>query len=353
MVVHERRDHRIAVPRPDLSATLGTPNACAACHEERGNAWAADVIARHRSGRRLGPSAAEQLGPVLWSARHDQEGATAAARAFLDDPTVGGLAKATVLSALRAVGSDEAAVVSRPFLKVADPWLRLGAIEALRGVAEGAGSPSGATLADDPSRAVRLALASAVVQAERGGFAAAPSADLRTLLGEYEGWLTANADRAEALAEKATLRRAEGDHQAARATFERALRRDETSLVATLSFAAFLLGEGDEGSAETLLRRACDLEPASAEAHFALGMALIRRKQVGAGVRELGKATELAPDNGPYAYAYAVGLHAMAEDERALVTLGSARRRFPGNVQIEAALRALCETRHQDPRCFR
>ena len=75
MVVHERRDHRIAVPRPDLSATLGTPNACATCHEARGNAWAAEAIARHRSGRRQGPSGAELLGPALWSARHEQRDA--------------------------------------------------------------------------------------------------------------------------------------------------------------------------------------------------------------------------------------------------------------------------------------
>jgi len=353
MVVHERRDHRIAVPRPDLSATLGTPNACATCHQDRGNAWATDAIARHRSGRRLGPSAAERLGPLLWSVRHDQEGATAAARTFLDDPTVGGLAKATALSTLRAVASDNATLVGRPFLKAADPWLRLGAVEALGGAAEAAGAPSLATLADDPSRAVRLALASAVVRADGGGVAPASSADVRSLLDEYEGWLMANADRAEALVEMANLRRAEGDHEGARATFERALRRDETSLVAALNFSAFLLGEGDDGSAETLLRRACDLEPASAEAHFALGMALIRRKEVGAGVRELGKASELAPDNGPYTYAYAVGLHAMAEDERALATLVSARRRFPGNAQIEGALRALCETLHRNPRCSR
>ena len=35
MVVDARRDHSIRVPRPDLSVSLGTPNACTQCHADR------------------------------------------------------------------------------------------------------------------------------------------------------------------------------------------------------------------------------------------------------------------------------------------------------------------------------
>ena len=35
MAVDERRDHSLRVPRPDLSAMLGTPNACTRCHLDR------------------------------------------------------------------------------------------------------------------------------------------------------------------------------------------------------------------------------------------------------------------------------------------------------------------------------
>ena len=33
MVIDLRRDHSIRIPRPDLSASLGTPNACSGCHQ--------------------------------------------------------------------------------------------------------------------------------------------------------------------------------------------------------------------------------------------------------------------------------------------------------------------------------
>ena len=47
MVVDARRDHSIRVPRPDLSISLGTPNACSQCHGDRPARWA------RRDGGRL------------------------------------------------------------------------------------------------------------------------------------------------------------------------------------------------------------------------------------------------------------------------------------------------------------
>ncbi len=368
MVVHERRDHRIAVPRPDLSATLGTPNACATCHEARGNAWAADAIASHRSGRlsagnpervpgpsrddsarrsrapstRQGPSGAELLGPALWRARHEQRDAVVSVRALLAEPTVAGLSKATALSALGASAPIEAAEIAEPLLRAADPWSRLGAVEALRNAPDGTRTRLLAGQATDTSRAVRWAVAPLLGNAGTGTMPAGAHDDVTALLSDYEAWLTANADRAEALVELAGLRGAAGDPVAARATFERALRRDDTSIMATLNFADYLRDNGDDAAGETLLRKACALYPESADAHFALGMLLVRRKEITTGVSELGRANELAPNNSHYAYAYGVGLHSTRQDERALATLSDARARFPDNAPIQAALRALC-----------
>jgi hypothetical protein len=35
MVIHARQDHSLRIPRPDLSLTLGSPNACTQCHTDR------------------------------------------------------------------------------------------------------------------------------------------------------------------------------------------------------------------------------------------------------------------------------------------------------------------------------
>ena len=181
---------------------------------------------------------------------------------------------------------------------------------------------------------MRWAVAPLLGEASAGTLPPGTRDDVAALLTDYQAWLTANADRAEALVELAGLRRAAGDPAAARGAFERALRRDDTSIVAMLNFADDLRADGDDPRAETLLRKALALYPESADAHFALGMLLVRRQEVMAGVSELGRANELAPDNSQYAYAYGVGLHSTRQDERALATLSGARTRFPDNAPI-------------------
>src|SRR4249919_1856959 len=45
MIVDNRRDHSFRVPRPDLSVSIGTPNACTGCHREQSAEWAARTVA--------------------------------------------------------------------------------------------------------------------------------------------------------------------------------------------------------------------------------------------------------------------------------------------------------------------
>jgi hypothetical protein len=56
MVVHDRRDHSMRVPRPDLSVSIGTPNACNQCHTGRSAEWAAKAVAEwYPNGRQTTP----------------------------------------------------------------------------------------------------------------------------------------------------------------------------------------------------------------------------------------------------------------------------------------------------------
>ncbi|NNG13164.1 MAG: hypothetical protein HKM88_07950, partial [Halobacteria archaeon] len=44
MVVDPRHDHSMRIPRPDLSVSLGTPNACNGCHPDQSAQWAAEQV---------------------------------------------------------------------------------------------------------------------------------------------------------------------------------------------------------------------------------------------------------------------------------------------------------------------
>src|SRR6185436_11670077 len=45
MQIDPRHDHSIRIPRPDLTVTLGVPNACTRCHTDRDARWAASHVA--------------------------------------------------------------------------------------------------------------------------------------------------------------------------------------------------------------------------------------------------------------------------------------------------------------------
>jgi tetratricopeptide (TPR) repeat protein len=229
--------------------------------------------------------------------------------------------------------------------------LRLGAVQALAGAPLAARASVVTPLAADPARAVRLAAAPLLAGADLAAMAPDERRDVDALSAEHRAWLAANADRAEAVVAVAGLHRAAGDGTMARAAFERALRLDDTSIVAYLNFADYLRGAGDDAAAEALLGQACTIYPESADVHHALGLALVRRKQHEQGVRHLARAAELAPGNSHYAYAYGVGLYSTHQLDRALATLKDARARFPENAQIDATLRALCADRPAGAGC--
>src|ERR1700712_25569 len=56
MIVDDRRDHSFRVPRPDLSVSMDTPNACTQCHRDRAAVWAANSLADwYPKGRQTRP----------------------------------------------------------------------------------------------------------------------------------------------------------------------------------------------------------------------------------------------------------------------------------------------------------
>jgi hypothetical protein len=54
MRVDPRHDHSLRIPRPDLTAAIGAPNACNGCHRDRDAAWAAAQIRARFPAQRLG-----------------------------------------------------------------------------------------------------------------------------------------------------------------------------------------------------------------------------------------------------------------------------------------------------------
>lgn len=354
MVVDPRRDHSFVVPRPDLSDTLGTPNACLGCHTNRTNAWAADVVRKQIDRRGQSHPPAETWGTVAWEAAREKQPAAGTLQAVSSTPTIAAAApisRAAVLASIRVVTPDALSALASQ-QRATDGLVRLGATQAAASVPLPQRVALLTDLLRDPALAVRIEAASLLVGAERASLSPEQRHDLDSALAEYRASLRRDADRAEALAGLAALQVAEGDLAGARATFEKAMQRDNTSLTLLLNYADFHRAAGNDAAAEPLLVRASALYPEAAAVRYALGLLRVRQKRLPDAVRELEKAVELAPDDSRYVYVHAVSLYTTGKKGEALAQLDEARRRFPANAEIPAAIQAYCaETRgEREPR---
>jgi len=131
MIIDPRRDHSLRIPRPDLSARLGTPNACNGCHVDRPAEWAAQAIRQHYPK----PAEGYQRFAEAWSAAERSEpGASAALAALLSDPAQPELVRASSASRLRQRSQAQDWQALRKELDDPSPLLRratLGALAAL------------------------------------------------------------------------------------------------------------------------------------------------------------------------------------------------------------------------------
>jgi predicted CXXCH cytochrome family protein len=344
MIVDPRRDHRLAVPRPDLSDSLATPNPCIACHVDRSNSWAAEAVRKHKG---LANTPTETWATAAWEAVAERR---SSAEILKDLPaSASPISVASVLASVKAWTPESLAMLASQS-SAKEPLVRLGAVEAVGRIPLPQRVPLLIDRLRDSSLAIRLETARLLAGADRTTLSAEQRESLDAALVEYRKWLEQDADRAEKLASLAALQVAEGDVAAARASFEKALQRDETSLTVLLNYADFHRAQGNDNAAEPLLAQASFLYPDSASVHFALGLLLVRQRRTAEAVAELGVAAGLSPDDSHFAYVYAVSLYTTGQKAAALSVLNKARTRFPANAEISSAMQAYC-TEMRSPVC--
>ena len=341
MGVHVRHDHRLAVPRPDVSARLGTPDACTACQTDRRPDWAAAALESWRGKPAAGKGGADLLA-ALW--RGGWPG-SALARALEADYAA--IQQASVLASPggRTAGA-QAALLARAAAGQ-DGLLRLGAARALAALSPGPAAAIGVPLLDDPLRAVRIEAARSLAGLPAGALSDGPRSRLAVVIDELLATERLAADRPEAHVNLARLHLARGDPAAAEAALRTALRIDPTFVQALINLAD-LFRTGGQGDAEGLLRQAMTLAPNAAEPRHALALLLIRQGRREAALPLLEEAVSRAPGNGRYALVAGVALLEAGRLDQAAVLLAASRVRLPDDPDL-LRLAARIEARRGRP----
>ncbi|SHG36759.1 doubled CXXCH domain-containing protein [Kaistia soli DSM 19436] len=331
MVVDRRHDHSFRIPRPDLSAAFGTPNACNDCHADKTAQWAADAVARWH-----GP---ERMGHQTWTeALHRGRAGEPAARALLIDlvsqPAVPGVARATALSELQHFPSAATAITTTAALTDPDPLVRATALRNLAGAPLDARWRLGSPLLADPSLSVRIEAATLLADQPLANLAPDDRKRTEAAFADYEATQRLNADRPEGRANLATFLMRRGQPDAAEKELLAGLKLEPAAAPLSVNLADLYRAEGREADAERVLRQAIALSPEVAAPHFALGLGLVRQKRYPEALAELERATRLQPDDAHYAYVYAVALQSTGQPEAAKAEIGMALARLPYDAEL-------------------
>jgi predicted CXXCH cytochrome family protein len=335
MVVDARRDHSIRVPRPDLSVSLGTPNACTQCHADRAAQWAAETVAGwYPQGR--------QTTPHYETALHAGRVGAADTEQQLDrlilDRSQPAIAQASALPLL----THYASTASEPAIKAAiadpDPLVRMGAPRALPGSAPPRLVDAATPLLSDPVRAVRIEAARALAGTDLLRLTPEQQTALVKATAERVAAEIVDADRPEAHLNLGLLDLRRRQPTEAEAEYRTALRLDPNFVPALVNLADLDRARGRDDEGAELLRKGAAIEPDNADVRYALGLYLVRKHDYPGALDLLRRAHEVMPDNARYAYVFAVALNSNGAAGEALALLEQAHQQHPADRSVLTAL---------------
>lgn len=334
MVVHARRDHSMRVPRPDLSVSIGTPNACTQCHRDKSNRWAADAARKW-----WGDKARQEphYGEIVHAGREEHEGAQAAIAGLVTDAARPAIRRGTAASLLDPRRPDSRAALERA-LADREPLVRLGALEAAAALEPSERLRLVAPLLSDRIRTIRIQAASVLTSVPPGGMTASERAAFEAALAEYVESQHVDDDRAEAHLNLGSVYLARGDMARAESEYRTAIALMPAIGGGWANLADLYRVQGREEEAEKTLRQGLEAAPQDPGVHHALGLALVRSKRTTEAIVELRKAAELPPDRVRYDYVYAVALDSVGQTPKAIAVLAEAHGRHPANREVLEAL---------------
>jgi hypothetical protein len=294
MVIDERADHSLRIPRPDLSQTIGTPNACSqgGCHDDKPLQWSVDAYTKW-----YGQAKKPHYGTILFTGREGRPGAFDQLTRLAGDQLYPAIVRATAVSLFRNYPvADTAPAIA---LAMADPegLVRLTALTNLIPREPRETVELVAPLLSDPLRAVRMQ--AAVVLADTPDSMLEPyQREARAKgLAEYRRAMEHSLDFAFAGHNLGNLAARLGDMGTAEKYYRTAIAIDELFYPAKANLAVILNSEGRNDEAEALLRSILDSDPEQYETAYSLGLLLAEMGRYDEAESYLARAAAGMPDH--------------------------------------------------------
>lgn len=336
MVIDSRHDHSFRIPRPGLSMSIGSPNACTICHDDRPDEW---TIAQVDAW--WGSPDTRHFGETIASARFGQRNVEASLIAVASDITTQPpIVRATALEHLRLYGPLALNALAAATTD-GDPLVRLAAAAGLERLPLPRQVEVLAPLLNDPVRAVRTETARVLASTPRSALDAAQANALELALVEFIDAQMVSADMPAAHLNLGLLRLRDGDLEGAEERYQTALRLDPYFLPARFNLVNLYnqLGRNDE--AEELLQDGITRAPDEGELHYSLGLLLAEEQRFEDAVKSLARAADLIPTRARVRYNYGLALQQLGRFDEAEAALVAAHEVDPRETATLFALTQL------------
>jgi len=293
MVIDERADHSLRVPRPDLSQTLGTPNACSqgGCHDDRPLSWSVDAFTKW-----YGQAKKPHYGPTLAAGREGRPEARDDLVRLAGDELYPAIVRATALSLLGRYPGEESTLAFATALADPEALMRHTAVNSFVASSLEELIELVAPLLFDPMRAVRM---QAAVQLADVTDQLKPyqREALASTLTEYRKAMEYSLDFAFAGHNLGNLAARLGDAAEAERYYRTAISIDELFYPAKANLAVLLNARGQNDEAETLLRSILEAYPEQHEVAYSLGLLLAEMGRYPEAEAYLARAAAGMPDH--------------------------------------------------------
>ncbi|MBS0196265.1 MAG: hypothetical protein JSR77_05860 [Planctomycetes bacterium] len=342
MVVHDRLDHSIRVPRPDLTPATGAPDACTMCHADQKPEWAAAAMdAWYPPTWRSRP----QWGPTLAAGITQGAKAVPSLMALAQEASMPAIVRATAATVAAGGMRPEYSSVAQTLTTDSDPNVRLAGIGLLERFEPSFRANAAAGLLSDPVRGVRIEAARLLADVPSGSLNAAQSEARERALLEYQAALRLNADWPAENVNAGDLALRRGRPEEAIVAFRRAIALDPRFAAAYVNISDVYRGMNREPEGEQTLREGLKVLPRSADLHHALGLLLVRTGKKAEALTELELGASLAPTVVRYSYVYAIGLHSAGRASDGIDRLRDIDAKHPFDPEVVGALVSMLQER--------
>lgn len=336
MVVDRRHDHGFRIPRPDLSLTTGSPNACNDCHTDKNAAWAAAAIVEWHGPHRRG---FQTWGEAFALARKNNPAARPLLLSLIRNQTIPAIVRATALDEGMRFPSQDLVAAATTSLNDPSPIVRIVALRVLASLPANERMKLLIPLLSDPVRTVRIEAASALATIPSSAWPVSALSAFEKAQAEREASLHLNADRPEAVAGLAQFAAQKGDAMGAERQLRDGLARHADATILAVNLADLYRAMGREDEAGKVLSGFA-AQHQSAAARHALGLSLVRQKKHAEALAQFEQAYREEPNNPRYAFVYGVALQSAGKSSEGRRILEDALQSNEWNMDLNNALLA-------------